>query len=81
MFENHVSYVSVASCNGNCAHLNTGQYCGSVKKGLSSTGDQVRLFKTASEEQDCPFFVKKKIKFAFIQHDRVWIAKILHKAV
>lgn len=62
MFENHVSYISVASCNSNCAHLNTGQYFSSVKNGLSSTGDQVRLFKTVSEEQDYPFLVKKKNK-------------------
>ena len=44
----------VAVCNGNGACLNPGHYCGSVRNGLSSTGDQVRLFKTIAKEQDCP---------------------------
>lgn len=69
VFENHVSYVSIALCNGTHVHLNTGQYCSSVKNGLSSTRDQVRFFKTVSEEQDYLFFAKKKS--AFVQHDRV----------
>lgn len=54
MFEISVSYVSVALCNGSCVCFNTGQCCGSVKNGLSSTRDQVRLFKTVSKERGCP---------------------------